>query len=151
MAWPDGISSPLLWLLVLNGFNLHLVGIGVEGGEEWGVAGFSWESPLLASLWKQEVFRLKSYFWMGSVIVFVGNSNVMISRRGRGLLITHFPANNASSVIKADIITGCLQRWGFILKHCHFSTKSQTHPVLMLRNFQFSFSHYLVSGTQFSF
>lgn len=31
----DGISSLLLWLLVLNGLNLHLVQIGVEGGVEW--------------------------------------------------------------------------------------------------------------------
>lgn len=28
MPCPDGISSLLLWLLVLNGFNLHLMGIG---------------------------------------------------------------------------------------------------------------------------
>lgn len=48
------------------------MGIWVEGGEEWGVAGFSWESRLMASRRKQEVFKLKSGCWMGGVIVFVG-------------------------------------------------------------------------------
>lgn len=57
MPYPDGISSLLLWLLVLNGFNLHLMGIWRRG---WG-----WKALLPVSgnvpsqlRWKQEVFKI---------------------------------------------------------------------------------------------